>query len=357
MISDIKAPSNYYSIMKWAGIIIIIAGIKSISNIIIPLILAVFISLMLLQAVHWLEHKKISRNFAILIVVVIFSFFLFLIGDLLGVSLSRFNADLPQYKLKFLNYIADNTDLLRKFGINYSADHPINTEPGLLMKIILNGIDHLKQIISMVFLIMLLTIFFLLELDSFPLKFKAMFSQSGNEKSIINLNKIIINLRSYIGIKSITSFATGLFIYLGLLFLNVDYAILWGSIAFLLNYIPNIGSLIAAIPAVIFAGIELGGSTLLYTGILYFGVNFIIGSIIEPKVMGKGMGLSMAVILISLMFWGWLFGPIGMFLSVPLTMVLKVFLESNEDSKYFAILIGTEEEAKVILKNEDENRQ
>ncbi len=357
MISNIKVPSNFYSIMKWAGIIIIIAGIKSISNIIIPMILAVFISLMLLQAVHWLENKKISRNIAILVVVIIFTLFLFLIGNLLGISLGKFNADLPQYKLKLLNYIADNSDILQKFGINYSTDHPINTEPSLLMNLILNGLEHLKQIISMVFLIMLLTIFFLLELDSFPIKFKAMFSQSGNEKSVINLNKIIINLRSYIGIKSVTSFATGLFIYLGLLILDVDYAILWGCLAFLLNYIPNIGSLIAAIPAVIFAGIELGGSTLLYTGILYFAVNFIIGSIIEPKVMGKGMGLSMAVILISLMFWGWLFGPIGMFLSVPLTMVMKVFLESNEDSKYFAILIGTEEEAKLILKNEDKVRQ
>ena len=225
------------------------------------------------------------------------------------------------------------------------------------MKLILSGLDHLKQIISTVFLIMLLTIFFLLELDSFPLKFKAIANQRGNENSINNLNKIIVNIRSYIGIKSITSFATGFFIYLGLLFLGVDYAILWGSIAFLLNFIPNIGSMIAAIPAVIFAGIDMGGSTLFYTGILYFAVNFIIGSIVEPRVMGKGMGLSMAVILISLLFWGWLFGPIGMFLSVPLTMVLKVFLESNDDSRYFAILIGTQEEAITILKNKKKNSQ
>jgi predicted PurR-regulated permease PerM len=131
---------------------------------------------------------------------------------------------------------------------------------------------------------------------------------------------------------------------------GVKYAILWAVIAFLLNYIPNVGSLIAAIPAVIFSGVQLGSSYLLWTGLMYLGVNFLIGSIIEPKLMGKGMGLSTAIIFISLMFWGWLFGPIGMFLSVPLTMVLKVLLLSNDDSRYFAILIGTREEAEILVK-------
>ena len=96
----------------------------------------------------------------------------------------------------------------------------------------------------------------------------------------------------------------------------------------------------------------LGGTALFWTGMVYLAANFIVGSLIEPRIMGKGMGLSTAVILLSLMFWGWIFGPIGMFLSVPLTMVLKVFLESNDSSRYFAILIGTEEEAKAIIDRE-----
>ena len=352
MNTETKVPSNYYTIMKWAGIIVIIGGIKVTSTIILPLLLAIFISLMLLQPVHWLQSKKVPKNLAILLVLFLFTALLYALGDLLGSSLSHFSENLPEYKIRLYEIIDENRDTLKKLGIDPEESNPMNAEPGAIMKMILLGLDQAKQMIAKFFLIMLLTLFFLFELDSFPLKFNAMFSRIGNKKAQMNLNKIVVNLRSYLGIKSLTSFATGLFIYIFLLILGVRYAILWGMIAFLLNYVPNIGSLIAAIPAVIFAGIQLGGGALLYTGIIYLVVNFIIGSIIEPRIMGKGMGLSTAVILISLMFWGWLFGPIGMFLSVPLTMVLKVFLETNEDSRYFAILIGTEDEAKQILKNE-----
>lgn len=181
-----------------------------------------------------------------------------------------------------------------------------------------------------------------------------MLSRTGKAKAKINLNRITVNLRNYLGIKSLTSFATGAFIYIFLLLFGVKYAILWAVIAFLLNYIPNIGSLIAAIPAVIFSGIQLGSDYFLWVGLMYLAVNFIIGSLIEPKLLGKGMGLSTAVIFISLVFWGWLLGPVGMFLSVPLTMVLKVMLQTNESSKYFAILIGTKQEAENII---EENKK
>jgi predicted PurR-regulated permease PerM len=351
MLKETKIPSNYYSIMKWAGIFIIIGGIKVTSHIILPLLLAIFISLMLLQPVHWLQAKKVPKNLAIILVLILFMALFYVLGDLLGSSLSHFSDNLPAYKMKLMEIVDANKDTFKKFGIDLNDGKTFNAKPGAIMNFLLLGLDQAKQFIAEFFLIMLLTLFFLFELDSFPVKFNAMFNRIGSKKASINLNKIILKLRRYLGIKSITSFATGLLIYLFLMIMGVKYAILWGMIAFLLNYIPNIGSLIAAIPAVIFAGIQLGGGALLYTGIVYLLVNFIIGSLLEPRIMGKGMGLSTAVILISLMFWGWLFGPIGMFLSVPLTMVLKVFLEANEDSRYFAILIGTEEEAKQYSKN------
>lgn len=350
-------PSNFYPIIKWAGIIIIIAGIKATTQIIIPLLLAVFISLMLLQPVHWLEKKKVPRSLAIVFILLMFSVLIFLLGDALGSSLTSFTKNLPGYKIKFNNYLEQNSDALEVFGIDISDDHLFSSEPSKMMTFIFSGLDQMKQIIGKVFFIMLLTLFLLFELDSFPIKFNAIFTRVGNVRAQINLKRITLSLRSYLGIKSLTSFITALLIYIFLIILGVKYAILWAVIAFFLNFIPNIGSLIAAIPAVIFAGVQLGGNALLYTGIIYLGVNFVIGSIIEPRIMGKGLGLSTAVILVSLMFWGWLFGPIGMFLSVPLTMVLKVLMESNESSHYFAILIGTEEEAKKIIASSKSKRK
>jgi len=352
MNDKIKVPTNFYHIMKWAGIIIIIGGIKLSTQILLPLLIALFISLMLLQPVHWLEKKRIPQPVAIIIILATFSFFIFLLGDVLGKSVSHFSENLPTYKEKFNNYVDRNADTFDVFGIDLSEENLFNSEPNRLMNFIFSGLDQLKQVVGKLFFILLLTLFLLFELDSFPVKFAAIFNRVGKIKAKRNVLKITQNLRSYLGIKTLTSLATGLIIYIFLLIIGVKYAVLWSVLAFLLNYIPNIGSLIAAIPAVIFAGVQLGGSALLWTALMYLGANFVVGSLIEPKIMGKGMGLSTAVILLSLMFWGWLFGPIGMFLSVPLTMVLKVFLETSDSSRYFAILIGTEEEAKEILARE-----
>lgn len=356
MNQESKVPANFYSIVKWAGVFIIIGGIKASSEIILPFLVSLFLSLMLLQAVHWFETKKIPKVLSISLVLIFFFLFIFILGELLGNSLHNFRESIPFYKEKLTTMVDSGVSNLNVFGIDKAKFTLYEAKPGKFMDFLLHGVGQLQKIIGHIFFVLLLMVFLLIELDTFPIKFNAIFSRKGNVKAKININRITNNLKSYLFIKTITSLATGLLIYISLLIIGVEYAVLWATIAFLLNYVPNIGSLIAAIPAVLFSGLQLGGSSMLITGIMYLAINFIIGSVIEPKIMGKGMGLSTAVIFISLIFWGWLFGPIGMFLSVPLTMVLKVFLESNESSKYFSLLIGTKEEAEMyIQKNNSEN--
>jgi predicted PurR-regulated permease PerM len=136
--------------------------------------------------------------------------------------------------------------------------------------------------------------------------------------------------------------ATGILIAFWLYILDVDYPILWGFIAFLLNYIPNIGSIVAAIPAVILAFIQYGiGSAIMVTA-GYIVVNFIIGNVIEPRLMGRKLGLSTLVVFLSLIFWGALLGLVGAILSIPLTMTLKFAFESGESTKWIAVLLGSE---------------
>jgi predicted PurR-regulated permease PerM len=129
----------------------------------------------------------------------------------------------------------------------------------------------------------------------------------------------------------------------------LEWTILWGVIAFMLNYIPNIGSIIAAVPTMLLALVQLGFGGMLWTALGYLAVNMIIGNIVEPKVMGKGLGLSTLVVFLSLVFWGFIFGSVGMFLSVPLTMTIKIILESNKNTGWVAVLLGTEEETKRSL--------
>jgi predicted PurR-regulated permease PerM len=130
--------------------------------------------------------------------------------------------------------------------------------------------------------------------------------------------------------------------------IGLDYAILWGLIAFLLNFIPNIGSIFAAIPAVLFAVIQLGFGGALWTILIFVIVNVVIGNVVEPKMMGKGMGLSTFVVFLALIFWGFVLGTVGMFLSVPLTMAIKIMLEQNPKTRGIAIALGTQEEAQLI---------
>jgi predicted PurR-regulated permease PerM len=144
-----------------------------------------------------------------------------------------------------------------------------------------------------------------------------------------------------------TSMVTGVAITIWLLIIGVDYPVLWGLVAFLLNFVPNIGSIIAAIPAVILALVINGTTIAILTAAGYVVVNVIIGNVIEPRVMGQGLGLRMLVVFVSLVFWGWVFGPIGMLLAVPLTMTLKIMLKSSEQTKAFALLLEGAEDERV----------
>ncbi|MGL1886137.1 MAG: AI-2E family transporter [Reichenbachiella sp.] len=124
---------------------------------------------------------------------------------------------------------------------------------------------------------------------------------------------------------------------------------LWALIAFLLYYIPNIGSFIAVIPAVLFSIVQLEFSGVVWTTIAFVLVNVVVGSVIEPKVMGKKQGLSTFVVFLSLLFWGFLLGTVGMFLSIPITMSIKIILEQNPKTLWMAILLGSQMETETLL--------
>ena len=196
-----------------------------------------------------------------------------------------------------------------------------------------------------------LVVFLLLEMDSISAKAKAI-SKSTNV-TIEYLNTIGQSIRHYLSIKTMTSLLTGFIIWIGLLVIGVDYAIIWALVAFLLNYIPNIGSIIAAVPAVLFSLIQLGIGGAIWTVVTFVAVNMVIGNVIEPKLMGKGLGLSTFVVFAALIFWGFVLGTVGMFLSVPLTMAIKIMLEQKSSTKWIAVFLGTEEDAKSMVGDED----
>jgi len=201
------------------------------------------------------------------------------------------------------------------------------------------------------FLIFLTVIFILLEFGSFSIKAKAVRSESN--KTIPYFSTISQNIRHYLAIKTMLCLATGFLIYFALLIIGIDYPLLWALIAGLMNYIPNIGSIIATIPTFLFALVQMGTGGALWTLISAMLIHNILGNFLEPRIMGRGLGLSTLVVFLSLLFWGFVLGLAGMFLSVPFTMTIKIILEQNKKTEWIAILLGTPADAKAYLEKRE----
>jgi len=337
--------------LQLAAIIVIIAGVMTARSLILPVTLAMFISIICTQPILWLEKKKIPFSLAILIVLVSVGLILFLFGGIIGNSISAFMKDAPKYEDNLRQMLMSIIDDLNNTGANINRRQLLDLiDPGKILSFTTRALSEVGRIMSDSFLILLITIFMLLETKTFINKTRLVEKIHGN--SLKHLDRIGKSIRHYLSIKTVISLFTGLFIWIWLLMVGVEYAILWGVIAFFLNYIPSIGSIIAAIPTVLLALLQLGVGGMIWTGIGYLLVNVVMGSVIEPRVMGKGLGLSTLVVFLSLIIWGYIFGTVGMFLSVPLTITIKIMLEQNERTQWIAILLGTGDETIEILKEQ-----
>ena len=190
------------------------------------------------------------------------------------------------------------------------------------------------------FLILLTVIFILFEASSFQQKVEAAF---GDPKgTLAQVQKITEAVNNYLAIKTIASLGTGVIVAILVWVLRIDFPVIWGLLAFLLNFIPNLGSIIAAIPPVLLGYIQFGIGRALLVAAGFGVVNLVFGNVVEPKLMGRKLGLSTLVVFPSLIFWGWVWGPAGMLLSVPITMVVKIALESNPSTRWISILLDSE---------------
>ncbi len=340
--------STISPLISIAAVFIIIAGLMASKSIILPIILALFLSIICMQPILWLTKKRVPYFLAITIVLlsmlVLFVFF----GGIIGNSISRFSNDAPKYEQNLRDIAVSTVAYLNDKGAHLDSKQLINmVDPGKVLIFTTSVVGEIGGMMSDSFMIMFITIFMLLEGNSFAQKAHVIENKHGN--SLKYLDKIGSSIRSYLSIKTVISLLTGIFIWIWLLIIGVDYPVLWGLIAFLLNYIPNIGSIIAAAPTMLLALVQLGAGGMFWTGIGYLIVNVVMGSIVEPKVMGRGLGLSTLVVFLSLIIWGFIFGAVGMFLSVPFTMTIKIILEHYDRTKWIAVLLGTEEETKKIM--------
>ncbi|NPD47547.1 MULTISPECIES: AI-2E family transporter [unclassified Lentimicrobium] len=343
-----KQTKSIPNIVLFAAFIIVVGGMIYAESIITQFLMAFFVSIVFAQPIIWLKRKKVPQSLAIpmvfLLIIVVFVGF----GELISNSLSSFSKNAPLYEQNLTEMGVAVMEFMKGYGVNLSMGKLTNIfDPSKVMNLTAGFLGQLGGFMGNAFTIVFLVLFLLFELDSFSIKSKAI--AINTNVSISYFNTIGNSIRNYLSIKTITSLLTGAMVWISLAILGLDYAIIWALIAFLLNYIPNIGSIIAAVPAVLFALIQLGFIGGIWTSVIFVAANTIVGNVVEPKMMGKGMGLSTFIVFASLLFWGFIFGTVGMFLSVPLTMTIKIMMEQSSRTKWIAVILGTEEDAKQVI--------
>lgn len=346
-----QSPMAVRSFVVMACVVIILAGIKTASPIVVPFVLSAFLAVICNPAIVLLSRYRIPKWLSIILLMAFIVLMGLWLASLVGSSINEFSKQMPVYRQQLIEQFAWIIEKLQSFNIQISKQKVLDYfDPGMALSMTTNMLSGVGNVMANLFLIILTIVFMLFEAQSLPKKFHL--ALDDPDMRLKQIDKFLHSVNQYMVIKTLVSLATAGVIGIGLSIIGVDYALLWAVIAFLFNYIPNIGSIIAAIPAVLLAFIQMGPGAAGITGLLYVGTNMVMGNVVEPRFMGRGLGLSTLVVFLSLIFWGWLLGSVGMLLSVPLTMIVKIGLESSQSGGWLAILLSDDVEDIV---NQPEN--
>ena len=327
-----------------ASLVIVVTGMKAMSNIILMLLMAVFITAISLTPFQWLTKKKVPEIAALIIVIISIMGVLYGFAILLGASVNGFSERFPFYQQRFDElWLSAHHSLVSAGLVDKDANMKNIIASANIMKSSGSAVASLGKLVSDPLVTLFIYIFMMLEVTIFGKKMKLL-----SPHALGGVQVIIGNIRKYFAVKFLTSFSTGLIIYIGLLWIGVDFPLLWGLIAFILNFIPSIGSIFAAIPAVLLAFIQLDPFSGLVTGILYLVTNVMIGSIIEPPLMGRNLGLSPLIVFVSILLWGFVLGPVGMLISAPLTMIIKIIFDNRKTTHAVGIILGDKSSLKIL---------
>lgn len=319
---------------------LVIALMKLAAPILEPLLLAAFIAIVATPVLVWMRRHGVPKWGALALIV----FVLLDVGSLFALvttgAMEGFRDSLPGYQERF-KLLEERFGLWAETaGIGGSHEAvPDLIDPDRLTGLVGAVLSGAGSLLGSGLLVMFIVVFMLLEAPALPAKLSAAFhlGEHGGER----LRRLLTSINRYMQIKCLLSLATAICAWLMLWLLGIDFAALWAILAFFLNFIPVIGGIAMMAPPVLIALVQSDLQTVLMVLGGYLALHVVIGDILEPKMMGKGLGMSPLTVLIALLFWGWLFGVIGMFLAVPLTTALLLALDASPHTRPAAILLGT----------------
>ena len=350
MIRDSRIIIILLSIITLIGVGVVIHLAQAV---LLPFALAVFFSYILNPLITFFERRKIPGVFAIVIAIFITFTILALVGLLINVSIQSFTQEFPKYEERFgkltenlLLWLVTIFDLPRELvdsslGGSERFQVLADMKSFSITGVVTTTLGTVAKFLSNTMLVMLFLLFILLGRNQFIRKLSLAFEGQRSAKIAAIAENINREVQKYIVMKTLISLATAILATIVLVYFDVEFAIIWGILTFLLNFIPSIGSIIATLLPVTIAAIQFESYlTILTVALLLTVIQFVLGSIIDPQIIGGSVNLSPLVILFSLIFWGWMWGVIGMFLAVPLSVVLKIIFENVDELHFLSVLMS-----------------
>lgn len=326
---------------------IILSVLKAASAVVVPMLIAIAIAILLSPLFEIFEKYGVPRIAALIMTVVLSLTALFVLGAFLTREVDGFLGDSGNLASRIhdisisLSQKAISVGIPLKNGDLLSFLNPENA-----LSFFQNMLKQFGNQLSNIFTIIFIAAFIVMDSAYYPAKLGKVFGKDSD--TLREFNSLTHRIISYFQIKAKVSLLTAIWAMGVLWYLDIEYIVLWGFLVFFLNFIPVIGSILASIPPIVTAMGTEDGSTAIWVAVWYLIINITVGNIIEPRIMGRGLGLSSTTIFISMIFWGWMFGPAGMILSVPLTMAFQSLLMRYEETRWAGFLMSDykgEEEA------------
>jgi AI-2 transport protein TqsA len=325
-----------------AALVVVVAGFKAASALLVPAVFAAFLAIIGAPAVQWLRSHRVPRVVAVLTVILTLTGALAATAILVGNSLDSFAQAITGYQERFRSLMQGAIAWLQARGVEVEETRLIRAlDPGVMMELAAKMFEGLLGLLSNAFLVLVLLMFILFETTGFGVKLA---SALGEEWQAAHVRKLMSQVQRYLGVKTLMGLVTAAIIGVWVTLLGVDFPWLWALLAFLFNYVPFVGQLFAATPPILLALVQVGTGRAIVLAGGYAVINVVLTSL-EPMLMGRQLRLSPLVVFLSLAFWGFVWGPVGMLLAVPLTVILKLLMEGSERLRWVALLMDANPEA------------
>lgn len=322
-----------------AAFVIVCAGIRVASELVVPFLAAVFLAIVSLPPLAALRRSGVPSWAALSLVLLVVLGVLIVFAWIVSRSLMGFPQALAHYQVILRHELESLSELLRSFDIDVSAETlEEQLAPSRLLAYMGNALSAVASAAHTSLFVLVTWTFIIAEAAALPDKLRRAIGTPDDDLS--RYRSMVLDVQRYLALKCGTNLLAAILVWFASWILGTPYAIPIAVVAFFLNFVPVFGPIIAAAPAVLITLAQFGWERAIVMVCLHVALNVVVGSIVEPRLFGARFGLSALVVFLSLVFWGWVLGPIGMVLSVPLTIVVKIVLANTVEFRWVAVMLG-----------------